>query len=191
VVDNDDEFVRPTPTPVQFVELAERVVEVLQRHEIEALVIGGFALVAHNYPRATEDLDLGVNASVPQLKIIRDELEILGYAATLRTPDGTDPLGGVIDVENSEGALVQIVNFDKSPFGGLPRAITDALASAPAGDAKLRIIPLPHLIALKLYAGGQRSISDIRELLRNNPDTDVDAIRELCREYGLNVGGLF
>lgn len=51
--------------------------------------------------------------------------------------------------------------------------------------ASLRIIPLAHLIALKLYAGGMKSKADIVELLKRNPDADLDEIQMLCRRYRL------
>lgn len=40
-------------------------------------------------------------------------------------------------------------------------------------------------VALKLYAGGAGSKSDIVEMLSRNPETDLDAIRETCRRYRL------
>ena len=49
----------------------------------------------------------------------------------------------------------------------------------------LRVIPIPQLVALKLYAGGLKSHSDIVELLRRNPEVDLEAIRETCRKYRL------
>lgn len=49
----------------------------------------------------------------------------------------------------------------------------------------LRIIPIPQLVALKLYAGGWKSHSDIVELLRRNPEVDLDDLRETCRRYRL------
>ena len=116
----------PKPEPALYIALAERVVDVLHQHSVEALVIGGYALAAHNYLRATDDLDLGVSTPIAKLKTIRDDLEQRGFIAALRTPDGNDPLGGVIDVEDGSGALVQIVNFDNSPAHGFPRAIMDA-----------------------------------------------------------------
>lgn len=51
--------------------------------------------------------------------------------------------------------------------------------------ASLRIIPLAHLIALKLYAGGMKSKADIVELLKRNPDANRDAIQMLCRRHRL------
>jgi hypothetical protein len=38
---------------------------------------------------------------------------------------------------------------------------------------------------LKLYAGGLKSLADIVELLRRNPQADLDMIGQTCREYRL------
>lgn len=173
--------------------LAERVVDVLRAYQIEALVIGGVALAAHHYLRSTEDLDLGVNASVRELRKVRDELTALGYAATLNEPDGDDALGGTIDVSDGSGALVQVVNFDNSPASGFPAVIRDALNALgpPMPGVRLRIVPIPFLVALKLYADGPKSRQDIRELLQRNPDANLQEIRDLCARYGLPVDGLF
>jgi hypothetical protein len=51
--------------------------------------------------------------------------------------------------------------------------------------SSLRIVPLPHLVALKLYAGGTKSRADIVELLARNRDADLAAIRDLCRNWRL------
>jgi hypothetical protein len=47
------------------------------------------------------------------------------------------------------------------------------------------VVPLPHLVALKLYAGGMKSRADIVELLSRNPDGDMAEIRELCDRWRL------
>lgn len=40
-------------------------------------------------------------------------------------------------------------------------------------------------VALKLYAGGHASMCDIIELLRRNPEADIEKIRDTCRRYRL------
>jgi hypothetical protein len=49
----------------------------------------------------------------------------------------------------------------------------------------LRVVPLPHLIALKLYAGGYKSKADIVELLIRNPELHLDEVRAVCARYQL------
>lgn len=162
---------------------AERVADVLERHSIRAIVIGGAALAAHGYIRFTEDLDLGVSTDLTTFHLVARGLRQEGFAVALRTPDADDPLGGVIDVTGPFG-LVQIVNYG----GRFPAVIEAGIAAATMvvrPNSRLLLAPLPHLIALKLYAGGRKSQSDIVELLHRNPAADLAAIREICRQWQL------
>lgn len=166
-----------------FLKSAEEIVDILADHQIDAVVIGAVALAAHHYVRQTEDIDLGINASIASLRSVVESLNAAGYPAILREPDLDDPLGGVIDVNGPFG-LIQIVNFGER----FPAVIDDALEVANMSvneGSKLKIIPLPYLIALKLYAGGYKSKADIIELVQRNKDLDLDAIRSLCQKYRL------
>lgn len=162
---------------------AERVAEVLGSHGVEAVVIGAVALAAHGYVRFTDDLDLGVSTDLATLHQVASSLRNAGFCVELREPDGQDPLGGVVDVSGSFG-LVQIVNYG----GRFPAVIDTALATADTvvrPESRLRIVPLGHLVALKLYAGGTKSRADIVELLARNPTADMSAICTLCRTWRL------
>lgn len=162
---------------------AERVASLLVANGVIAVVIGGVALAAHRYVRHTEDIDLGVDADLPKMRVLAAVLRAEGFVVEFYEPDGDDPLGGVIDVSGPFG-LVQVVSFANR----FPAVIRDALAGDDVrirpGSA-LRLVPLAQLVALKLYAGGVRSKSDIVELLRRNPDADLETIRDTCRRYRL------
>lgn len=168
------------PTNLQ---VAERIAGMLAGSNIPVVVIGAVALAAHRYVRFTEDIDLGVIADLAGMRRLVESLQEEGYKAELHEPDGDDPLGGVIDVSGAFG-LVQIISFEAR----FPAAIRDALD----GDdirirpgSMLRIVPLPQLVALKLYAGGWKSHADIVELLRRNPEVSTDLLRETCQRYRL------
>jgi hypothetical protein len=150
----------------RLLEAAEDILEILRSHRIDAVVIGAVALAAYNYVRQTEDIDLGVNANPAQLRALARLLESKGYAVELRSSDGADPLGGVIDV--------------RGPFDALSASKMVVREGSP-----LKIVPLPHLIALKLYAGGHKSKADIVELLIRNSDADLESVKKLCRRYRL------
>jgi hypothetical protein len=80
--------------------------------------------------------------------------------------------------------LIQIISYaDKFP-AVIEDALREAQLTARPGSA-LKLVPLPHLIALKLYAGGTKSKADILELLLRNPECDVESVRDLCRAYRL------
>ena len=170
-------------TPPAILEVAESIAAFLDESRLPTIVIGAVALAAHRYPRFTEDFDLGVLASQSTMQSLTDSLRGHGFDALFHPPDAEDPLGGVIDVSGPFG-LVQIINFEDR----FPAIIHDALA----GDdirirpgSRLRIAPIPQLVALKLYAGGWKSHADIVELLLRNPNVDIEAIRKSCRKYRL------
>ena len=162
---------------------AEEVVGILKRHRIDAVVIGAVALAAYHYVRQTEDIDLGVNADLPMLRMLTAAIRQAGFTAELREPDDDDPLGGVIDVSGSFG-LLQIISYADR----FPAVIEDAVRLSTLvvrDNSPLRIVPIPHLVALKLYAGGYKSKADIVELLSRNPDLDLNEIRDVCEQYRL------
>ena len=162
---------------------ADRIATILGSYHIQALVIGAVALAAHRYVRATLDIDLGVNVAVGQMKGLEARLRTAGYVTVLHEPDGDEPLGGLIDICGPNG-LIQIVNFGDR----FPAVIQDALGGEVIQvrpDLSLRVIPLPQLVVLKLYAGGVKSLADIVELLRRNPEADLQEIGKLCRKYRL------
>jgi len=169
--------------PPGLLEAAERIGEVLAGRGVEPVVIGAEALAAHRYVRHTEELDLGMNISIRDLAGLAGEFRTAGFDVVARKPDGQDPPGGAIDVSGPFG-LVQIVNFGER----FPAVIESGLAEAtlPMREGgNLRIIPMANLVALKLYAGGMKSKTDIVEILRRNPAADRDRIRMLCRRYRL------
>lgn len=162
---------------------AERVVELLHERGVDAVVIGAVALAAYRYVRHTADIDLGVNADLPTMRSLVETLNNNGFLAELREPDGQDPLGGVIDITGDFG-MVQVVSFADR----FPAAINDAISDGPhpiRPGSNLQLIPIAQLVALKLYAGGLMSRVDILEMLRRNPEADLDAIRSTCRRYRL------
>jgi len=160
---------------------AEDVMGVLHRHRIDAVIIGAVALAAYNYVRQTDDMDFGVNADITVLRELEHALRAKGYDVALREPDAQDPLGGVLDIAGPFG-LLQIVSYADR----FPAVIEDAVRGATLvarEGSPLKIVPIPQLVALKLYAGGMKSKADIIELLVRNPDIDLELIHSVCERY--------
>ena len=169
--------------PEDLLRAAEDVADLLAQHGVDAVVIGAVALAAYHYVRQTEDIDLGVNADLPTLRAVLAALRQAGYSAELREPDADDPLGGVIDVVGPYGVL-QVISY----AGRFPAVIEDAVKGdclRVRAGSPLRLVPIPQLIALKLYAGGYKSKADIVELLSRNPEVDLAGLRALCNRYRL------
>lgn len=155
---------------------------------VPCAVIGAMALAVHNYPRATEDFDLATDVDpFRTLPAIAETLRARGYEVELVTPDAEDPLGGVLNVTGPDFGLVQVVNYE-NPFSSRRTPATEAIRNATAGGidgSRLRVVTLPDLIALKLYAGGPKSRADVAELLQRNAPVDLVAIRAVCERARL------
>lgn len=173
-------------TPQSLLDAGEQVMQILDDHHVDAVVIGAVALAAHHYVRMTHDIDLGINADVQTLHAITASLCAAGFNAALREPDGQDPLGGVIDITGPFG-LLQLISFADR----FPAVIEDSLKTTTASlrpGSRLKLVPLPQLVALKLYAGGIKSKADVLALLTHNPEADIEEIRKVCKQY--RVSGL-
>lgn len=168
-------------------QVAEEVAAECERHGVACAVIGAMALAAHNYPRATEDFDLATDVDpFRRLEPIAKALRVRGYDVELVTPDEQDPLGGVLNVTGPDFHLVQVVNFE-NPYTTTVTPATAAIRNAVQnlGTSPLKVVSLPDLIALKLYAGGPKSRADVAELLMRNGPLDLSAIRAACAPAGL------
>ena len=169
--------------PENLLATSESVLAVLREFHTDALVIGAVALAAHQYVRFTDDIDLATNADCSTFQKIAEALRAKGFQVELREPAPDDPLSGVIDVRGAFG-LIQVVNFGQTFPAIIADAIKEATIAVRSGSP-LRVAPLPHLIALKLYAGGFKSKADIIEVLKRNADADLNEIQALCEHYRL------
>lgn len=177
-----------SPDPLErALEVADRIRALLATKGVKSAVIGAAALAAHGYARGTADLDLGVATDLATLAWLEGELERQKLGAELVSPDAQDPLGGVVNVRASGPELVdvQVVNF-VNPFKPTRNPGPEAIHAATlvVEGTQLPVVDLPHLVALKLYAGGLKSRVDVVELLRRNPGVDLRPVREVSERFG-------
>jgi hypothetical protein len=176
------------------VTLAERVATLASALRIETTLIGAYAMAAHHYVRGTRDIDLASAVALPALQSLKDAVIEAGLHAHLFLPDADDSLGGKLvvwtQVDDTGEPLepVEVVNF-LNPFRPrrtpAPAAIRSSIPLE--GKPALRYPTLEHLIALKLDAGAPRDYADVIDLLRENPNADLEKIRATCRDYGFDA----
>lgn len=147
-----------------------RVFETLNRHGVDYLVIGGFAVIAHGHVRATKDVDLVASEQ-------RENLE--RFAAALRE------LGARLRGVDAEHLPVDPTNPDDLGNGANWTMVTDAgwvdfMANPPGAAAypqmrarsvrrrvrnvDIPIVGLDDLIRMKHAAGRPRDLADIAAL---------------------------
>jgi hypothetical protein len=132
------------------------------------------------------DLDLAVFGD-PFTKLceLATALQARGLGAQLILPDAEDPLGRVVTVSGDDFDIVQLVNF-YNPLRPADNPGHAAIVTAePLVGTTLRVATFPHLVALKLYAGGAKSRLDAIELLACNSSVSRDEVRAICVRFGL------
>ena len=67
---------------------AERVASLLVEHGVPGVVIGAVAMAAYRYVRHTEDIDLGVDADLPKMRLVEMVLRDEGFSVRFHEPDG-------------------------------------------------------------------------------------------------------
>ena len=162
-----------------------RIVRVLDGLGIRTAIIGAWALAFHGFDRVTEDVDLATSVAVwPDLRRANDALVEAGLEVEFVTPDPSDPLGGLLNIRAPGADLIQVVNY-LNPWTGSSGLAAEAIETAQVGASGLRYVDIPHLIALKLYAHGEKGLVDSLELLKRHPEVNLDELRAVCERREL------
>lgn len=72
---------------IQFPTELREFLELLSENHVEYLLVGGYAVVYHGFPRTTADMDIWVAANEANAAKIIAALEAFGFAGTDMTPD--------------------------------------------------------------------------------------------------------
>jgi hypothetical protein len=152
--------------------VAARLTDVLGER---TFVIGGYAVAAWGFERATQDVDLAVDLSAAEA-----ERRLTSAGLEVRKTRG-----GV-----REGDLPWVLSgqMDGVPFQVMPPAVAiDWLHSRELdmAGARLKVVGLSDLLRLKLKAGGPKDLMDVTELLRAHPGLAAGT-RATAEAYGVS-----
>jgi hypothetical protein len=130
-------------------ETLERVDRILREAGITFAVAGGFAVIEHGYERFTKDVDL--------LVLTGDLLRAMDLLRGAQFTGDRTPLGARMRDERT-GVQVDLLG---TAFEGDERAIRRA-----GKPRRLMVIPVEHLVLMKLEAARMKDEADIVELLK-------------------------
>ena len=142
-------WVREVPIgPVD--ETLARVGRILREANIDFAVAGGFAVIEHGYERFTTDVDLLIHAADLSKAIAL--LQAAGFGG------GRTPLGAKMR-DGQSGVDVDLV---ATVFEADERALSRSIRAR----STLPVIPVTHLILMKLENGRSKDDADVVELLK-------------------------
>jgi hypothetical protein len=137
--------------------------EDLDAHRIDYMVIGAVALLAHGYPRFTEDINLVLTRE--GLEAFHRELIGLGYVPAFE--------GARKRLRATRGGVpVEVILAGEYPGDGLPKPVSfpDPAAASIEIDG-VRVVTLERLVELKLASGMTapdrlKDLADVQELIK-------------------------
>jgi predicted nucleotidyltransferase len=151
---------------------AEEIFRSLAGHRVDFVVIGGIAVQAHGYIRATKDLDIIVRPTALNLSRLSEALSDLDselrVPGTLRLTDphqlGRAPLVAVM----TRAGPLDIVNVEH--VAGAPRsydALREAALVIDLHGLEIAVAGVSDLIRMKRAAGRPHDLADIEALTRD------------------------
>ena len=140
-----------------------RLASDLKEHDIDYVVIGAVALLAHGYPRFTEDIDLVLTSE--GLEKFHSELVGLGYAPSF--PGARKRIRSTTD-----NVPIEVMISGEYPGDGKPKPVRMPIPAAASEEIDgISFVTLEKLIELKLASGisaGDRlkDLADVQELIK-------------------------
>lgn len=135
----------------------------LKEHGINYMVIGAVALLAHGYPRFTEDIDLVLTTE--GLEAFHRELIGMGYATAF--PGARKRLRSTRD-----GVSIEVMTTGEYPGDGKPKPVSIPEPSAASTEIDgIQVVSFEKLIELKLASGMTaphrlKDLADVQELIK-------------------------
>ncbi|MBS4066865.1 MAG: nucleotidyltransferase [Chitinophagaceae bacterium] len=150
--------------------------KVLNKHNVQYIMVGGFAVNMHGYTRATKDADLWLKDTIENRKNLRKAFKELGYG-DFESVETMKFLPGWTQFYLNNGVLLDIMTEMK----GIERlSFDDCLSKASIADFEGIQVPflhINHLLANKKAVDRPKDKQDIIEL---------EKIKELRIQMGLN-----
>jgi hypothetical protein len=140
-----------------------RITSDLKEHGIDYMVIGAIALLAHGYPRLTEDIDLVLTRE--GLADFHRELIGLGYVPAF--PGAKKRLRSTTD-----GITIEIMTAGEYPGDGKPKPVSIPEPAAASTEIDgVRFVTFEKLVELKLASGMTaphrlKDLADVQELIK-------------------------
>ena len=154
---------------VELKKLLLKIVRLLEHLKKDGLIqdyalIGGMAVAARGFPRATKDLDFLINSDEDFFrKEFAKKLKDEGYNVELYKGQFDDPLRALIRIfDNHKNPLVDFILIHWK----WQETIIDSAEKLSLGNIFVPIAKTEDLVVLKLKASSPRDLLDVEELLK-------------------------
>lgn len=144
------------------------IIRLLNEKSVEFLLIGGYALAFHGYPRFTGDLDILVKPSRQNAKKILDALGQFGMASLELTEEDFIKEDSVIQI----GVSPLRIDFLTSVSGVHIDDLFKNAIEIQLEDVSTRMISRGDLIKNKRASGRMKDLADIETICGKHEETE-------------------
>jgi hypothetical protein len=140
------------------------------------VVIGGFAVIANDYVRATEDVDLLIPDDAANDRALDAALD--GLEARWTTDDAPYSRGGISGREHSRfwtrHGLLDLLREGAPPLDFA--TVSQRAHAADLGNGRFHVAGLASVVAFKRLAGRLRDRADLEQLAEIHGELPIDPI---------------
>ncbi len=136
------------------------LLELLNVHRVEYMIVGGYALAFHGVPRFTGDLDIYIRADAANAKRVMTVLDEFGFGDLGLTPEDFQRPETVLQL----GVAPVRLDIINSLTGVSWEEACDGRVSGKYGDIGVYYIGRDQLVKNKRATGRQRDLADVERL---------------------------
>lgn len=135
-------------------------IELLNAHEVQYIIVGGYAVAFHGYPRYTKDIDFWILPHPQNAEKLLAVLREFGFSSLDLTVDDFSLPNKVVQLGNPPYRIDIVTSISGVSFlDCLPSSIETKI-----DDVDVRFIGLEDLKKNKRSTGRLRDLSDLEEL---------------------------
>jgi len=145
---------------IEFPQDFSEFLKLLNDHSVEYLLVGGFAVAIHGYPRATSDMDVWVSRSLANAEKIVACLRAFGFDLPELSVEIFMKADQVVRMGNAPVRIEILTDIDGVVFSECAqRSITETI-----GGQQVPVISLDDLKTNKRASGRHKDIADLDNL---------------------------
>ncbi|HEY9647372.1 MAG TPA: DUF6036 family nucleotidyltransferase [Chroococcidiopsis sp.] len=135
-------------------------IELLNKHEVRYLVIGGYAVALHGHPRYTKDLDIWIEMDIENAKRLMNALTDFGFGAVGLSQDDFVVPDQVIQL----GYPPNRIDLITTPDGVNFKTCYQSKITVSLGEITVNFIDLANLKINKKASGRLQDLADLENL---------------------------
>lgn len=138
----------------------EDFIRLLNQHEVEYLIVGGYSVAFHGYPRYTKDIDLLIAVAEENAEKMVNVINAFGFASLQLKRDDFLETGIIIQIGMEPNRVDIICGIEGFQFD----LYYNNRITFSNGDLKLNFINKEGLKTTKILAGRTKDFADLEEL---------------------------